>query len=415
RGGLTVEAAGVLDLDAIGEPMEADGGRGTVGPVHHCVEEQLAQGNHRVVLVPLLSQSGGAHGPCADPHAHEGVEFAEHGQQVAGEAPLVQRVVCEGLAKTQLLLDQSDGIPLLKVYPDTDTKLPVKKVDIYYGYGRDPRIRFWRDGLAKKTGDHWEAKCPVFYTDEPLFAFANITYGIGRELPLPSGYSKTISEVAISSQYQAAYPDQLKKANVKATEKPKRLIDDFSRGFHDWYTLSIDNTEHWFLATRKIVDPSWVGPKNGKLTFEIKNPEPGNTLAVVARINDWIGYTGRKKDVFTAVATLDKKGTLTVSLSASDFKNSKGESMSDWDQITELIFRAADKALPDNKKLKPWQGNVPTLQNLRWEDGVYTTRPKIHETAKDFSDFYSSNDFEKEFQKAIDESVKLEKLDAKKK
>lgn len=318
-------------------------------------------------------------------------------------------------AKTQLLLDQSDGIPLLKVYPDTDTKLPVKKVDIYYGYGRDPRIRFWRDGLAKKTGDHWEAKCPVFYTDEPLFAFANITYGIGRELPLPSGYSKTISEVAISSQYQAAYPDQLKKANVKATEKPKRLIDDFSRGFHDWYTLSIDNTEHWFLATRKIVDPSWVGPKNGKLTFEIKNPEPGNTLAVVARINDWIGYTGRKKDVFTAVATLDKKGTLTVSLSASDFKNSKGESMSDWDQITELIFRAADKALPDNKKLKPWQGNVPTLQNLRWEDGVYTTRPKIHETAKDFSDFYSSNDFEKEFQKAIDESVKLEKLDAKKK
>jgi dienelactone hydrolase len=327
------------------------------------------------------------------------------------EANLKNSFIFPKTARSSLILEQSDGIPLFKVYPDTETKLPLKQVDIYYSYGRDPRIRFWRDGFAKKVGDHWEARCPVFYIDEPLFAFANITYSLDHEIPLPAGYSRTISEVAFSSQYCLAYPDQLQKAGVKATEKTYRVIDDFSRGFHDWYTLSIDSTENWIFATRKIVDPSWVGPKNGKLTFEIDNPEAGNLLGVVAVNNEWIGYTGRPKDVYSTVVNLNQKGTVTVSLHASDFKSAKGQIMGDWDQITELNFRAADKALPDNKSLKPWRGKVPTLHNLRWEGGVYTARPKIHETKKDFNTFYESKDFNREFQKAIEDSVRLEKVE----
>jgi len=296
------------------------------------------------------------------------------------EAHLKNNFTFPKTAKAELILVQPDGIPLFKVYPGADTKLPVKKVDIYYSYGRDPRIRFWRDAFAKKVGDYWEAKCPLFYTDEPLFAFANVTYRLDREIPLPAGYSRTINEVAFSSQYCSAYPNQLKKADLKATEKTHRLIDDFSREFHDWYTLSIDNNQHWLFATRKIVDPSWVGPRNGKLAFEIDNPEAGNTLAVVAVTNEWIGYTGRKKDIYTAVVNLDREGSITVSLNASDFKNAKSQGMSDWGQITEFKFRPADKALPDSKFLKPWKGKVPTLHNLRWQGGVYADRPKIHES-----------------------------------
>jgi hypothetical protein len=311
--------------------------------------------------------------------------------------------------KAELMLKQPDGIPVFKVYSNSDIKLPLKKVNIYYSYGCDPRIRFWRDGLAEKNGDHWEAQCPVFYADEPLFAFANMTYGLDRDIPLPAGYSQTIREVTISSPYMAAYPDDLQEAGVRATETPHRMIDDFSRGFHDWYILSADNSEHWLFATRKIVDPSWVGPKDGKLSFEVDNSEPGNTLAVVAVTNEWIGYTGRKKDTYTAVVNLETKGTVGISLSASDFKNYGGEAMNDWDQITELNFRAADKALPDNPSLKPWKGKATALHNLRWEGGVYTKRPKITETQKDFNAFYSSEEFNREYRQAMEGSVLTEK------
>lgn len=316
-------------------------------------------------------------------------------------------------ARTRLILKQADGIPLFKVWPDTDTKLAIKKVDIYYSYGRLPQVRFWRDGQAKKAGACWQAKCPVFYADEPLFAFANITYELDREIPLPAGYSRTIREVSFSSEYQSAYPPKLQNAGVKATEKQQRQIDDFSRGWHDWYTLSLDNTHHWFFATRKIIDPSWVGPKDGKIAFEIDNPVPGNKLAVVAAINEWQSFTGRKKDTFTAVVDLDKKAMIKVALSTSDFKNDKGQSIKDWDEITELSFRPADKALPGNKSFEPWQGNVPALDNLRWEGGVYVTRPKPHESAGERAAYYNSAEFDNEFQKAIEASVKLEKEDEK--
>ena len=37
-------------------------------------------------------------------------------------------------------------------------------------------------------------------------------------------------ELTLSSQYQAALPDALKAAGVRATDSPSRLIDDFARG-----------------------------------------------------------------------------------------------------------------------------------------------------------------------------------------
>lgn len=308
------------------------------------------------------------------------------------DAHLKKIITFPKTARAEVILRQADGIPLFKVYPDTATNLPLKKVDIYYGYARDPRIRFWRDGLAEKVDNHWQAKCPLFYTDEPLFAFANLTYELDRSLALPAGYDKTIRKFTFSSQYRVAYPSELQKAGVRATEKPRRLIDDFSRGFQDWYLLSPENTKHWFFSTRKIVDPAWVGPKKGQLAFKIENPQAGNILAVVARTNDWIGYTGRKKDVYTAVVPLDRKGRVAVSLAPADFKNDQDQLMSDWDQITELSFRPADKALPDDTSFSPWQGKVPTLYNLHWKGGTFIERPKIHTPKKDFEAFYSASD-----------------------
>jgi hypothetical protein len=286
-------------------------------------------------------------------------------------------------------------------------------VDVYYGYARDPRIRFLRDGMAVKVNDHWEAQCPVFDTGEPLFVFANITYDIGRELPLPPGYTST-RELSFTSEYQSALPEALQAAGVRPTEKPQRMIDDFSRGWQDWYRLSADNPQHWVYATRKVLDPSWIGPKDGKLAFEIAVTEPGNTLGVSCVLNEWQSYTGRKKDTFIAVVKLEKSGTNSVVLAASDFKNKDGVGMEDWDEITDLQFQPANKAVSGEKSLVPWKGALPALAALRWEGGTYVNRPHPHQP-RGTASAAGRLLFTDEFQTAIKDSVQLEKQDAQQK
>jgi dienelactone hydrolase len=173
----------------------------------------------------------------------------------------------------ELILNRDTGIPVFRVSPDTSR--PIERVDVYYGYERDPRNRFWADGRATEKEGVREAECPVFDLGEPLFAFANVYYRLSkreRREGDPETFALSVS--------RAAYPDALRDEKVKATEEPRRLIDDFARGFQDWYTLNANNQHHWLLSTRKLADPRWEAPRDAKLSFEIEPTEAGNTRAV---------------------------------------------------------------------------------------------------------------------------------------
>ncbi len=313
-------------------------------------------------------------------------------------------------SRTELILKTKDGRPVFKVWPDVSAGHKLVAVDVYYGYARDPRIRFWRDGMAKKAGDHYEAVCPVFDTNEPLFVFANVTYKTGRVIPMPPGHAPT-DEVTVSTKYWKVYPGQLKAAGVKATEKQHRRIDDFSRGWHDWYRLSWSNSDHWFASTRKILDPSWMGPKGGKLAVELSTREAGNRIAVVAEVNTWQSYTGRRRDSFHAVVDLPEKGRNSIVLSPGDFKNAKGEVLKDWDELTELAFTPSIKAGIPGKQPK-WKGPAPEFHEVRWAGGTMIPRPYPHQPRGKAPE-RGGVDFDTEFRKAIDDSVKLEKQDEK--
>ena len=307
---------------------------------------------------------------------------------------------------TNLILKTEDKVPTFHLKVDSSTGQPIEKVQVFYGYTRDPRIRFWRSAEVKKEGLlAYSAKCPVFDVNEPLFAFANITYKLPKKLPARPGAEAT-DLLTISSQYQIAYPEDLKKAGVQATEKPQRLIEDFSRGWQDWYRLSHNNPHHWFYATRKILDPSWMGPKDGKLTFEIVTTATDNQIAVGIEANTWQGYTGRKRDSFHARVVLSKAGTQTVSLSTKDFKNKSGVPMADWDEATELTFTPANRVLNTKQN---WQGKPPNLANIRWEGGTPIKRLPPHEIRGEKPKATVS--FLDEFQQAIDDSVALERMD----
>ena len=75
---------------------------------------------------------------------------------------------------------------------------------------------------------------------QPIFAYANVVYDTPeqyRKLAHPPGQEDTAT-FAISSRVLSATPAQLQTAGVKVTDKVERMVDDGSRGWHDWYRLN---------------------------------------------------------------------------------------------------------------------------------------------------------------------------------
>ena len=206
-------------------------------------------------------------------------------------------------------------------------------------------------------------KCPVFDVEEPLFVFANVYYRI--ENP----HDGDPERFAIST-VKAAYPPALREGGVRARAKRKLLIDDFSRGWQDWYVLEGRNRHHWHFSTRKPVDPRWKGQTGDTLAFEVQSTEPGNTMAVRIVVNAWRGHLRKKRREFVALVRLAKPGWHTIELSAADFREGVDSKikMESWEGITELGFRPADKALKDTT-IPRWKGNIPGFRRLRWFPG----------------------------------------------
>jgi len=162
---------------------------------------------------------------------------------------------------------------------------------------------------------------------------------------------------------------------VQATDGPSRLIDDFSRGFQDWYRLSADNPHHWQLWTRKITDPKWRGGDGESLVFEVRTEKP-NQLIVVITENFFRGYRGRRRGDSVTVVKLPGGGDWhTIRLAPSDFIHQEtSKRLESWKVADLLGFRAyygnrGGQVLGSTR----WAGGRPEFRNLRWvksgEDG----------------------------------------------
>ena len=277
---------------------------------------------------------------------------------------------------SSLNLKTADGIPIFSVTPSLEgqPRRWITKVEIFHGYARDPRTRFWRAAEVKQEGSDWVAPCPVMELDEPLFAFANITYQVEEEIELPRGYRAT-SQFTVTSLEQEAWPPELREAGVNPTVQRERLIDDFGRGWQDWFLVAADNPHHWNFKTHKVNDPAFFGPRGAELAFEVETTAANNTLAVVMETDQWRGYTGRKTKRYTALVALPESGSHSIRLPAAAFVTPDGETLEHYDFVTGLILTPADEELPEKVKTR-WQGAIPTFHNLRWEGGQFVPRVK---------------------------------------
>ena len=257
-----------------------------------------------------------------------------------------------------------ETIPEFRVTPGRSH--PVERVEIMYSVDPDPRARFWRTANGSRQGGTWTAELPILSVDQPLFAFANIYYR--REKPVAVQFARPTSTFAISSLMKTASPPELKSRGVKATDKPLRLIDDFSRGFQDWYLLSADNPHHWQFWTRKITDPKWRGGDGEHLALEVRTEKP-NELVLVITENFFRGYRGPRKGDSVAVVKLPGgEGWHQVSLRPGDFiHQQKRTPLESWELADLLGFRAyygerGGKVLGSGR----WAGGRPEFRNLRW-------------------------------------------------
>ncbi|MBB3699552.1 prolyl oligopeptidase family serine peptidase [Flammeovirga yaeyamensis] len=312
---------------------------------------------------------------------------------------------------SELKLKTKNNIPVFTVVPDQSSGLPIEKVEIFYGYSRDPRNRFWHSAEVKQKKNKYYAECPVFDDKEPLYAFANITYKIDHMIPAHPGKDET-NLFTVSSEYQMAYPDELQSAKVKATARRYAIIDDFSNGMQDWYTLFRNNHHHWFFGTRKLFDPCFMGPKGGKLKIQLETNAEDNQLAVGIETNTWQNYTGRRKENYYAVVTLKDKGINTLELSPEDFVTNNGKPLKDWDEVTELTLSPAFNLHNKMKADERWKGDTPTMKSMKWIGGDFTKWRRIYPHEKrDDADVQKVISFDNEFQQAIDKSVELEDKD----
>lgn len=263
--------------------------------------------------------------------------------------------------ETYLIFETKDHVPMLEVKPDA--LRDVAEVHIYYSVDPDPRARFWRSAEVKQSDDTWTAKLPILSVDQPLFAFANVVYKLKKSESEP--YAEKTERFAMSSMLHTVAPKDVAANGASATDKAEPVIDDFTQGWRDWYTLSPENPHHWEFSTRKLTDPKWRGQEGQRLTVEVQAEQP-NELVIVLTENFFRQYRGKLQE-FVAVAKLKGgKEMQTVTLEPKDFKASDGEALSSWSHVDLLSFRAYyDKG----EKLvgsKNWAGPQPIFKKLWW-------------------------------------------------
>ncbi|MCX6902185.1 MAG: dienelactone hydrolase family protein [Verrucomicrobia bacterium] len=277
-----------------------------------------------------------------------------------------------------LNLKTADGVPRITVTPD-DSK-PVQRVDIFYALDPHELTRFWRDAKAVQAGKQWQAVCPVMTLEQPIFAYANVIYETPepyRKVAQAPGHDSTTT-FAISSRVVSATPAQLRAAGVKATDQPERMIDDGSRGWHDWYRLNWDHPPLWTATTRKLKDAKWRGPHGATLALDIKS-HTDNALVIKFNCNAWGAFAPGQPAVDYTVAEQPKGSQqwqrLSVSLdelTATDPKITA--SLANWQTVTEFSISPYGETVQDGQKMKvagrPWQG-PREIRNLRWDGGVY--------------------------------------------
>jgi dienelactone hydrolase len=263
-------------------------------------------------------------------------------------------------SKAEIDFTGSDGIPRFRVWPDNSTSNAIVGVEFFYSIMNGSLTRFWRNAQGIQTNGCWEAPCPIYDVNEMFVALAVVTYDAGFDLAMPIGYTSPTRYFNVASEVSTVYPPDLANNGVQQTEVKERLIDDFARGYKDWFSLGL--FEYW---TRKLGDPSWRGPAGGSLAMAVNTMAAGNWLGVQLITKQW---NGTDETTYSATVPVPVSGVNNVALPVSAFTNRLGAALTTWEEVNQLGLMAGNRI---NSNLPAWSGATPTFSNLNWSGGNY--------------------------------------------
>ena len=251
--------------------------------------------------------------------------------------------------ETELTLKTEDGVPAFSITPDASKK--ILSVEVYYTQqpatdytGRvEAMTKFWRHVSATENNGTWTASLPVFSVDRQLWVYGDINYANDRAVHCVRGRDIVTSDTFnLSSVLEMVTPDQLVAADVKATEKPSLVIEDFQDEWQkDWFTSRANR-----LKTFKLSSPQYQAPPNGQLALEVQTEQKGRMQLILER---------EKKSYSYAIQLEGESNWQQVVLSTSDFKNRDGESPEDWNNLDIAI------SIPGG-----WQWSDLKMRELKW-------------------------------------------------
>lgn len=159
----------------------------------------------------------------------------------------------------------------------------------------------------------------------------------------------------------------LKASGVRPTGKPTLLLDDFTHGLRDWYSLNADHKPLWQRWTRKVTDPKWRGPDGASLALTLTLPET-NRLTVVMVENEWRNYRGPRRTFVCQRDILGKPGPQMLTFTPADFEDAKGKALANWQQLDLLALCARYEDHEHKAPATPakWQGALPRFHRLEW-------------------------------------------------
>lgn len=257
-----------------------------------------------------------------------------------------------------LQLKTARAVPILSVTPDV--LRPVQSVDVYYTQQtKSEKIAnpCWHHMKAEQTDSTWSAELPLFWSDRPLRAYANVSYALDQPISGAGYYYGlyTTAEFTISSPLLTVDVDVLTEAGIKAIDQPSLEIESFPTGWSKgWYVFNENGA--WPYRTNKLQDPKWQGQTGARLTLEVYSSQPNKLVLEI--------------DQHAVESDLPGgEAWQTISLQCTDFRNAVGDPLADWASAKELVI--ADRVTlnqNDNQKVigKAWQGKLPQFRLLRW-------------------------------------------------
>jgi len=310
--------------------------------------------------------------------------------------------------KVDLKGDATGPRIILKADPSKE----IDRVEIFYSQDPNGQFRFRRSAeIVKQEENIYLATAPVMSTDLGFFAMANVYYKHPKELKLqgPRWRKDPGDTYVISTNVQMFEIPEVKAANPAVTDVSTRMVQQSFEedGKPDWYRYSQDK-----LHTRKIRDPKWRGPVGAKLSIQVLDPVAEH-LIMEFTFNSYSKY-GREYpagDFYCAIPVKASDEWQHVEIDITDLKAKKSDQTGmpkDWQTLDHLTIAHNLDVVEDGQqkhyKSNAKHGQGRNIRNLQWVGGTYPQTILMNGGGIELS----GDDYEKQFNSQIDDSIELE-------